>query len=474
MPEKPTEYEPPPSDSFVGAVALAALVLVALPGATRGQPAANSAHELTFWAGVDQVVNLSDAQLDGFADMGVGAFVMQTKFLTDGWTDNPGANLNRAGKYAMQRADPRLADSPACGGARDRPLSRLLRRQRRQRLDPLLRLVRRRGLGAHGREDGRPRRGRAHARLPGDRDRPGALRREGALDLELPGQHAHRGRGPRQGQAARPPGDDGDPGRLPRGRDRDLQLHAEGLVARVRLRNDRQPPLSRRAEYRHVRSARGHRLLGRDDLGRGLLGDPPVEQRVLQGLAARERPPGARSGGRTRCERTSRTPPSSSRRSSRTGTTPQRATTRRRSPGSTPAPSARRGTTLDRPSYVQTQLTAMRKFGMGGGFANYHYGGGLTPSKYAPYADAIRAAATPGNVDAAAPTLDAAAAAGEHPRNGPRQPRGLGPSAGGTTSGEPGSPSWTSASPRGSCSTSRTGKWTGGSPGRRSRTAPAR
>ena len=64
------------------------------------------------------------------------------------------------------------------------------------------------------------------------------------------------------------------------------------------------------------------------------------------------------------------------------------------------------------PDYVQAQLAAMRKFGMGGGFANYHYGGGLTPSKYAPYANVIRAAATPGNVDAAAPTIDAATAAG--------------------------------------------------------------
>ena len=42
------------------------------------------------------------------------------------------------------------------------------------------------------------------------------------------------------------------------------------------------------------------------------------------------------------------------------------------------------------PSYVQTQLTAVRKFGMGGGFGNFHYGGGLKPSWYAPYADAIR------------------------------------------------------------------------------------
>jgi hypothetical protein len=64
------------------------------------------------------------------------------------------------------------------------------------------------------------------------------------------------------------------------------------------------------------------------------------------------------------------------------------------------------------PSYVNTQLTAMRKFGMGGGFANYHWGGGLTPSWYTPYAEVIQAAATPGNVDATAPTLDGAADAG--------------------------------------------------------------
>ena len=65
------------------------------------------------------------------------------------------------------------------------------------------------------------------------------------------------------------------------------------------------------------------------------------------------------------------------------------------------------------PSYVQTQLTAVRKFGMGGGFANYHHGGGLTPSWYAPYADIMRAAATPGNVDSTRPTLHAAATAGK-------------------------------------------------------------
>ena len=65
------------------------------------------------------------------------------------------------------------------------------------------------------------------------------------------------------------------------------------------------------------------------------------------------------------------------------------------------------------PSYVQTQLTAVRKFGMGGGFGNFHYGGGLKPSWYAPYADAIRSAASPGSVDATAPTLHAGATAGK-------------------------------------------------------------
>jgi len=64
------------------------------------------------------------------------------------------------------------------------------------------------------------------------------------------------------------------------------------------------------------------------------------------------------------------------------------------------------------PGYVQTQLLAMRKFGMGGGFANYHWGGGLKASWYAPYVDAVQAAATPGNVDASEPTLDARAAPG--------------------------------------------------------------
>ena len=75
---------------------------MALSDAARAQSAVNSAHEITFWAGFDQVVTLTDAQLDAFADMGVGGFVMQTKFLTDGWTDDP-TPIYREGKYALQR-----------------------------------------------------------------------------------------------------------------------------------------------------------------------------------------------------------------------------------------------------------------------------------------------------------------------------------------------------------------------------------
>ena len=181
-------------------------------------------------------------------------------------------------------------------------------------------------------------------------------------------------------------------------------------MERVHLRKDGQPPLSGRAEDRHVRSARRHRLLGRDDVGRGLLGDPPVEHRVQQELAARDRPrehaqvgerdaSGRLEYGRAPIEEFENWDYAASRYHS--------------SPfawiNAGPLESPYDDTRP--PSYVQTQLTAMRKFGMGGGFANYHHGGGLTPSRYAPYADALRAAAMPGNVDATAPTLDAAAGA---------------------------------------------------------------
>ena len=70
--------------------------------------------------------------------------------------------------------------------------------------------------------------------------------------------------------------------------------------------------------------------------------------------------------------------------------------------------------------------------------------------------------------------IHAAATAGEHPGNGPRQPRGLGRPLAGQPRGNRCRRAELHASPRGTCSTSRTGRWTGASPGRRSRTAPAR
>lgn len=58
------------------------------------------------------------------------------------------------------------------------------------------------------------------------------------------------------------------------------------------------------------------------------------------------------------------------------------------------------------PDDVATQLTAARKFGMGGGFANYSYGGLTDTDAYAPYADVIQAASSPGDVDSTAPSLE--------------------------------------------------------------------
>ena len=205
---------------LAGAVALAALVLVALPGAAGAQPAANSAHEITFWTGADQVVSLTDAQLDAFADMGVGGFVMQTKFLTDGWTDDPDANLNRAGKYALQR---QIRDS------------RIVQRAAARGIDLYLGFF-----AANAANDSTPYSdwfddegwARTAEKMGG---LAGAARMLGfrgiAIDQELYGGKARwtwnypgnthteaevRAKAKQRGRA----GDDGDPGRLPRGRDR--------------------------------------------------------------------------------------------------------------------------------------------------------------------------------------------------------------------------------------------------------------
>jgi hypothetical protein len=56
------------------------------------------------------------------------------------------------------------------------------------------------------------------------------------------------------------------------------------------------------------------------------------------------------------------------------------------------------------PAYVATQLTAFRKWGMGGEFANYAHGG-LGSFDYTPYVNAMKAASTPAVVDAEPPSL---------------------------------------------------------------------
>jgi hypothetical protein len=56
------------------------------------------------------------------------------------------------------------------------------------------------------------------------------------------------------------------------------------------------------------------------------------------------------------------------------------------------------------PAHVATQLAAFRKWGMGGEFANYAYGG-LDSFDYTPYVGAMQAASTPAVVDAEPPSL---------------------------------------------------------------------
>jgi hypothetical protein len=56
------------------------------------------------------------------------------------------------------------------------------------------------------------------------------------------------------------------------------------------------------------------------------------------------------------------------------------------------------------PDYVREQLLAFRKWGMGGEFANFVYGS-LNGFDYSPYVRAMQEASTPGNVDGVAPTV---------------------------------------------------------------------
>jgi hypothetical protein len=62
------------------------------------------------------------------------------------------------------------------------------------------------------------------------------------------------------------------------------------------------------------------------------------------------------------------------------------------------------------PTYVQNQLLAFRRWGMGGEFGNFVYGS-LRNFDYSPYANAMQAASSPGNADGLDPTLDVASTA---------------------------------------------------------------
>ena len=65
------------------------------------------------------------------------------------------------------------------------------------------------------------------------------------------------------------------------------------------------------------------------------------------------------------------------------------------------------------PEYVSDQLEAFRKWGSGGEFANFVYGG-LDPAQYEDYRSAMEAASSPGTVDETDPTVEIADA-GPHP-----------------------------------------------------------
>ena len=381
------------------------------PGATRGQPAANSAHELTFWAGFDQVVNLSDAHLDGFADMGVGAFVMQTKFLTDGWTDNPSANL-RAGKYAMQRQirDSRIAQRAAARGI-DLYLG-FFAASAANNSTPYFDWFDDAGWA------------RTTAKMG---DFAGAARMLGfrgiAIDQELYGGKARwtwnypgnthtqaqvRAKAKQRGRQAMAAILDGFPG-VEIGvynfmqKDSWLEWVYETTGSRPYPGAPTTDTFAPRVDidfWDGMTSVEGYSAI-----------------RQWNSVFYKDWRLGSAPGSTLRWENALRADVSNTAEllSKEFENWDYAESRYHSSPFAwiNAGPLSSSWDDARPPEYVQTQLTAMRKFGMGGGFANYHYGGGLTPSKYAPYANVIRGAATPGNVDAAAPTLDAAAAAGD-------------------------------------------------------------
>ena len=261
---------------------------MALPGAHGAPPATNSAHEITFWTRADRVASLTDVQLDAFADMGVGGFVMQAQFLTDGWTDDPDANL-KAGKYALQRE------------IRD---SRIVQRATARGIDLYLGFF-----ATNAANDSTPYADwfddegwvRTAEKMGG---LAGAARMLGfrgiAIDQELYNgarwtwnyqgnthtEAAVRAKAKQRGREAMTAILEGFPG---------VEIAIYNFMQKDSwlewvYEDDRHPSPFRRPEHRPLRTARGHRLLGRDDVGRGLLGDPPMELRVRQELALGERP----------------------------------------------------------------------------------------------------------------------------------------------------------------------------------------
>ena len=91
------------------------------------------------------------------------------------------------------------------------------------------------------------------------------------------------------------------------------------------------------------------------------------------------------------------------------------------------------------PEYVSEQLEAFRKWGTGGEFANYVYGG-LDPVDYADYVGAMQDASSPGTVDEDRPDRrDRGRRPGPRDRNCHRQPRDQGGALAGRSEADPGS-----------------------------------
>ena len=397
---------------LAGPVVLAALVLVALPGAHRAQAAANTAHEITFWTSADRVASLTDAQLDAFADMGVGAFMMHGQFLTDGWTDDPDVNLNREGKYALQR---QIRDS------------RIVQRAAARGIDLYLGFY-----ALNPRNDSTPYAdwfddegwARTAEKMGG---LAGAARMLGfrgiAIDQELYGGKAH--------WIWNYPGN----------------THTEAEVRAMAKQRGRQAmtaildgfPRLEIGIYNFMQTDSWNEFIYEKSGNRPYAGAPSTDTfrprvdldfwdgmtsvegysaiRQWNFVFAKSWHYGEAPGDALRWENAMRADVSNTAEllskefenwdyaAARYHSSPF--TWINAGPLEVPYDDARP------PSYVRTQLTAVRKFGMGGGFANYHHGGGLAPSWYAPYAAVIRDTATPGNVDATAPTLHATTGAGQ-------------------------------------------------------------